>query len=149
MLTIQCDRPERFKDVSMSNTTQEKYGSSKTVSLSYNDAIDRTQTVLQEHGWGVMSRIDVATTMKEKMGVAFPDYMILGACNPLLAKEALEAEPMIGLLMPCNVVIQEMQGKIQVSVVDAIQVVSMVHNPKVDDVARRANDQLRAVLAAI
>ena len=62
----------------MSNTTQEKYGSSKIVSLSYNDAIERTQTVLQEHGWGVMSRIDVSTTMKEKMGFAFPfkDWLI-------------------------------------------------------------------------
>lgn len=133
----------------MTNTTQEKYGSTKTVDLTYPEAIARAKTVLQENGWGVMSEIDVTTTMKQKMGVDFPNYMILGACNPNLAKSALEAEPMIGLLMPCNVVIQERDGKVQVSVVDAIQVVSIVHNKTVDNVATQANDQLKAVLASI
>jgi uncharacterized protein (DUF302 family) len=133
----------------MTNTTQEKYGSTKTVALSYQDAIERACTVLQENGWGVMSRIDVSTTFKQKMGLDFPNYMILGACNPLLAKEALEADPMIGLLMPCNVVVQERNGKVQITVVDANQVVSIVHNSKVEDVGRRANEELKAVLEKI
>lgn len=133
----------------MTSTTQEKYGSSKVVSMPYAEAVARAKTVLQQHGWGVMSEIDVTTTMKQKMGVDFHNYMILGACNPTLAKQALDAEPMIGLLMPCNVVIQEREGKVQVSVVDAIQVVSIVHSSKVDEVAKQANEQLRAVLAAV
>ncbi len=133
----------------MANMTQEKYGSSKTVNLTYEEAIERTKSVLQQNGWGVMTEIDVAGTMKHKMGVDFPNYMILGACNPLLAKEALEADPLIGLLMPCNVVIQALGGKVQVSVVDAIQVVSIVHNATVSSVGERANTQLKAVLDAI
>jgi uncharacterized protein (DUF302 family) len=133
----------------MTNTTQEKYGSTKTVALPFDKAVERTRTVLQENGWGVMTEIDVTSTFKQKMGVDFPKYMILGACQPQLAKEALDAEPMIGLLMPCNVVIQERDGKVQVSVVDANQVVSIVKNSKVDDVGRRANDSLKTVLANI
>jgi uncharacterized protein (DUF302 family) len=137
------------KGMSMTNTTQEKYGSTKTVAMPFDQAVERTRSVLQENGWGVMTEIDVTTTFKQKMGVDFPRYMILGACQPQLAKEALDAEPMIGLLMPCNVVIQEREGKVQVSVVDANQVVSIVKNSKVDDVGRRANDSLKTVLANI
>jgi uncharacterized protein (DUF302 family) len=129
--------------------SREKYGSTRTVNLPFQRAIERAKEVLTANGWGIMSEIDVSTAMKQKLGLDFPPYMILGTCNPELASQALKAEPNIGLLMPCNVVVREEAGKILVSVVDAEQVVSIVGNKQVDDVARKANDQLRRALEAV
>ena len=127
----------------------EKYGSAKAVNMSFAEAVERTKVVLGENGWGVMSEIDIKGTMKQKMGVDVPAYTILGTCNPILAKQALEAEPNIGLLMPCNAIIYEKNGGIYVSVVDAEQVVSIVGNAKVDAIAKEANQQLRRALDAV
>jgi uncharacterized protein (DUF302 family) len=100
------------------------YGIRKTVSLPYEKAVERATVVLQENGFGVLTEIDIKAKMKEKLDVDFKRYMILGACNPPLAHRALQAEPEIGLLLPCNVIVYEVDDR--TSVVSAIDPGMMV-----------------------
>jgi len=100
------------------------FGIRKTVSLPYDKAVERATTVLQENGFGVLTQIDIKAKLKEKLDVDFKRYMILGACNPPLAHKALTAEPEIGLLLPCNVIVYEVDD--QTSIVSAIDPGTMV-----------------------
>jgi len=129
---------------------QNKYGFGKTVSLAFDTAIARTTEELQKEGFGILTDIDVAATLKKKLNQDMPPYRILGACNPPLAHRALEAEPSIGLLLPCNVVVREdAAGKVQVEIMDPNAVLDMVDKPAVHEVASEVRQRLERVLNAL
>lgn len=127
------------------------YGMRRTLSLSYDEAVEKTKSALQEQGFGVLSEIDMQQKLKEKLGVDSGRYVILGACNPPLAWKALQAEPEIGLLLPCNVIVYEAaDGTSVVSAVDPDSMLSVVgDNAAVAEVARDAKQRLERALQAI
>jgi uncharacterized protein (DUF302 family) len=105
---------------------------------------------LKAEEFGVLTRIDVKDTLEKKLGARLRPYVILGACNPPLARQVLEAEPQIGLLLPCNVVVQELEGgDVAVSIADPKAMFTLVHNPAVAPIADEVDARLRRVLAAI
>lgn len=119
--------------------------------LPYEAAIEAVTAALKDEGFGVLTEIDVQATMKNKLDVDFRKYVILGACNPPLAYQALSSELEIGLLLPCNVIVYEdddQQGSV-VSIVDPISMLGVVINPNLDSVAGEARTRLQRVLAAL
>lgn len=126
-----------------------KYGFARTVDMSYENAVERVKAALKEEGFGVLAEIDVRRAMQEKLGIDFPKYVILGACNPQLANRALSLEPHVGLLLPCNVVVREQAGVTEVSVIDARQMMAFVGNQALAPVAEEANQRLSRALAAL
>jgi uncharacterized protein (DUF302 family) len=108
-------------------------------------AVERVRAELKAEGFGVLCEIDVQATLREKLGVEQQPYTILGACNPGLAHQALSAEPQLGTLLPCNVVVYERDGQTQVSAIDAVRMLSIVGN---DDLAPIA-EEVRARLASV
>ncbi len=127
-----------------------QYGFGKTVSYAFDEAISRVTQALQAEGFGILSDIDVAATLKKKLDVAMPPYRILGACNPPLAHRAIEAEPSIGLLLPCNVVVrQDEQGKVQVEFMDTDAVLKLVDKPAIAALATEVRQRLERVMHAL
>jgi uncharacterized protein (DUF302 family) len=128
-----------------------QYGFENTIEgISYDRAVERVTNELKKEGFGVLTEIDVKATLKKKLNVDFRRYVILGACNPDLAHQALEAEPHIGLLLPCNVVVQETaKGGVIVSIADPRAMFAIVDNKDVAPVAEDANTRLRRVIDAI
>lgn len=113
-------------------------------------ALENVTAALKNEGFGVLSDIDIQKAMKEKLGVEMPAYRILGACNPPLAHRALQAEPEIGLLLPCNVTVREGDdGKVNVGFLDPQTMVQMTGNPEVAKVADDAGERLRRVQSAL
>ena len=126
-----------------------KYGFGKTVPMDFERAIDVVTEALKTEGFGVLTDIDVQATLKQKLGEDMPPYRILGACNPPLAHRALTAEPSIGLLLPCNVVVrQEDNGTVHVECMDPAVVLDLVDNPVVHAQAQDVRQRLDRVLAA-
>lgn len=126
------------------------FGFGKPVALAFDDAIDKVTEVLQTEGFGVLSDIDVAAKMKEKLGEDMPPYRILGACNPPLAHQAVSAVPDIGLLLPCNVLVrQDDAGQVYVSFMDPEAVMSLVGDPGVEPLAAEVKGRLERVMAAL
>ncbi len=125
------------------------YGIGKLVQRPFDETLARTRDALKEQGFGVMCEIDVQATMKEKLGVEGDRYVILGACNPPLAHRALTAEPDIGLLLPCNVVVYETGEGTRVSAIDAELMLGFVGNPELGDVAAQVRRKLSTVIESV
>lgn len=126
------------------------YGQHITISGPFAFAVEKVTAALRNEGFGVLSDIDIQKAMKEKLGVEMPAYRILGACNPPLAHRALQVEPEIGLLLPCNVTVREGEdGKVMVGFLDPQMMVQMTSNPAVADVADEAGARLRRVQLAL
>ena len=126
------------------------YGFSTQIAKPFDVVIDLVTNALQVEGFGVMSDIDVQATLKNKLGVDSRPYRILGACNPHFAHQALTAEPEIGLLLPCNVVVQALDdGEIKVSFIDPQAMLQVVQNPEVSAIAGQVEERLRRVCRAL
>ncbi|SHF22223.1 Uncharacterized conserved protein, DUF302 family [Acidocella aminolytica 101 = DSM 11237] len=116
----------------------------------FEDAVEATKAMLKQHGFGVLTSIDVQTTLKEKLGVDFRPYRILGACNPQMAYKALQAEDKIGTMLPCNVILQDRgDGTIEISAVDPVASMQAIDNPALGEVAQKVREQLKAVIDGI
>ncbi len=125
------------------------YYFAKTIDLPFEQAIERTVAALKTHGFGVLTRIDVQGTLKEKIGAEFRPYVILGACNPRMAHEALKAEDKIGTMLPCNVVVQAIDGKTEVAAVDPVASMQAIDNDALAAIAGKVRDALKAVVADV
>ena len=123
------------------------YHFSKTVDMSFDDAIENVTAELKKEGFGILTEIDVKATLKKKLDVDFRNYRILGACNPPFAYKALLAEEKIGTMLPCNVVVQEHEdGRVEVSAVDPKASMQAVENPKLGQVADDIQAKLKKVI---
>ncbi|MFA4936655.1 MAG: DUF302 domain-containing protein [Candidatus Methanoperedens sp.] len=125
------------------------YTYKKTVPLGYADAVARVKDELKEEGFGVLTEIDVKQTLKTKLNVDFEDYIILGACNPPLAYQALTAERDIGVLLPCNVIVYTQNGKTFVSAVLPTVQLGKVGNPKLIPIAEQVETKLKKVVNTV
>lgn len=126
------------------------YGFGKAVSLPFDQAIARVTELLQSEGFGVLTDIDVAATMKKKLGAQMAPYRILGACNPVLAQQAIAADPSIGLLLPCNVVVRQDEAlAVHVEFMDPVAVLDLVRRPGIERLAGEVRARLERVLAAL
>ena len=127
-----------------------KYYFSKTVNLSFDDAIEKVMAELKKEGFGVLTDIDVKQTLKKKLDVDFKKYRILGACNPSFAYKALQAEDKIGTMLPCNVIVQEIdEGQVEVAAIDPVASMQAVPNPALKDVAEEVQAKLKKVIENI
>jgi uncharacterized protein (DUF302 family) len=127
-----------------------QYSFNKIVEMPFDDAVNRVVDELKKEGFGVLTDIDVQTTLKKKLGVDFKKYRILGACNPHFAYKALQAEIRIGTMLPCNVIVQEIeQGKIEVSAIDPIASMQSIENPKLKDIADQVQAKLKKVVESL
>ncbi len=123
------------------------YSFSRKVNLSYEQALEKVTSELQKEGFGVLTEIDVKETMKKKLDIDTNKYKILGACNPPLAHQALSAEPEIGLLLPCNVVVFEDQaGKTTIAAIDAKAMMSVVGREDILPIAEQVNEKMQRVI---
>ncbi|HEV2579389.1 MAG TPA: DUF302 domain-containing protein [Ktedonobacteraceae bacterium] len=125
------------------------YGFGTRLPLPYYDAVGRVKDALKTEGFGVLTEIDVRKTMREKLGVEMEPYVILGACNPPLAHRALEMEPDIGLLLPCNVVVRADGLGSRVDIADPRAMLGIVGNEELNAVAEEARQRLQRVVTAL
>ena len=134
----------------MNTTNTAKYVFGKTVNLKFEQAVTRVTEELAKEGFGVLTEIDVAATLKKKLGKDIAPYKILGACNPQFAHRAIELEPQIGTLLPCNVVVRvDADGSTLVEIMDPDAVLSLVDRPEIGEIAGEVRQRLERVLAAL
>lgn len=125
------------------------YTFDRKIAGTFNDVVERTIAALKKEGFGVLTDIDVSATMKAKLGVEFRPYRILGACNPPLAHQALQAEDKIGAMLPCNVIVQEKANGIEVSAVDPLAGMERIGNPELSGIAGEVAGKLKKVMDSI
>ena len=126
------------------------YHFSKTVRMPFAAAVEATTEALKHHGFGVLTKIDVKETLKNKLNVDFHPYLILGACNPKMAYQALQAEDKIGTMLPCNVVLQQhADGGVEISAIDPVASMQAITNPKLGGVANQVRTLLQDVIKDI
>ena len=126
------------------------YQNSKTVNLSYEDAIIKITEELKKEGFGILTEIDVKETLKKKLDVDFRKYKILGACNPPLAYKALSLEENIGVMLPCNVIVQETKdGSVRVSAINPMVAMQSVSNANLGSVAEEVSGKLKKVIDSL
>ena len=126
-----------------------QYGFSKTVDLPYEQTIEKVTAELKKEGFGVLTFIVVKETLKQKINVDFKKYAILGACNPPIAHRALQEEEELGLLLPCNVIVYEKDGKTRVSIFDPMVMTWIMENDNMKPIATEVQEKLQRVLNAI
>ena len=128
-----------------------RYGIGTTVPLDYDRAVDATRNALASKGFGILSEIDVAATMKKKLGVDFRPYVILGACNPPLAHRGLTAERDLGLLLPCNVIVYaaDEPGHSVVAAMDPVEALELTGNESIRPIAEEVKERLTSVLRQV
>ena len=123
------------------------YTFSKSIPLDFETALARTKEELKREGFGVLTEIDVQATLRQKLNVDFWKYKILGACNPPFAHQALQAEPRIGTLLPCNVVVQELpDGRTEVSAINPLVSMKTIGNPRLETIGSQVAAKLQAVV---
>lgn len=124
------------------------YYFSKITNASFEEVLTKVAVELKKEGFGILTEIDVKETLKKKLDVTFQKYKILGACNPPFAYEALQAENKIGMLLPCNVIVQELpDGKVEVAAIDPAQSMQVVGNPALKIVSEQVQAKLRNVIS--
>ena len=134
----------------MSDTTENKLGIVVHLTTNYETALAQTVDALKVEGFGVLTEIDVKETFKKKLGVDFPAYKILGACNPPLAHRALTAAPEVGLLLPCNVTVRQLEdGRIEVALIDPLMMMGVINNPALKPIADEAQARLERVAQSL
>lgn len=126
-----------------------RYGMGTEVSMGFDEAVEKVTAALKDEGFGVLTTIDVQKTLKEKIDVDRSPYVILGACAPQFAHQALELEPEIGLLLPCNVIVYEEDGATKVSAMDPEAALSLAENPDIAPVAREVRQRIERVIGTL
>jgi uncharacterized protein (DUF302 family) len=134
------------KEPASTSSIRLNYGYGRSLDLPFDVAVQRTRDSLKSQGFGVLCEIDIKEKLKEKIGVDFANYVILGACNPPLAYQALQQEMNLGLLLPCNVVVYEKGGVSYVAAIDAAKMLSIVGNPALEATAGQVNEKLQRVI---
>ncbi len=126
------------------------YCFTKTVPTGFDETIEKVTAALGERGFGVLTTIDVKATLKKKIDVDVPSYTILGACNPGFAHKALQAEPLIGTMLPCNVVVRETEdGRVEVAAVDPVASMQAIDNPDLGKIAGEVRNLLREMVESL
>lgn len=125
------------------------YVIARDTDLPFGRALERARALLQEAGYGILSEIDVRAKLEEKLGIEREPYVILGACNPPLAKQGLDAEPDLGALLPCNVVVYEREGRTRVAAVEPGAMLSVVGNAELDPIAEQVRKDLTGVVEQV
>lgn len=125
------------------------YGFRRTVELSFGDAVERIKSTLKDEGFGVLTEIDMKAKFKEKLDKDFGEYVILGACNPGFAFQSLGIEMDLGLLLPCNAVVYERNGKIVIGMIDAEKMLGLTGRSELADMAKEVNSRLERALASV
>lgn len=134
----------------MSEFTENKLGFMVHLKTDHQTALTKTIAALKEEGFGVLTEIDVSETMKKKLNVEFPAYKILGVCNPPLALRSLTVTPEVGLLLPCNVTVRELEdGHNEVALIDPQMMLGVISNPELEPVAREARARLERVVRSL
>lgn len=127
-----------------------KIGTGRDVDCSYEEALSRAEEALKREGFGILTRVDVRATMREKIGQELPPFTILGACNPLLAHRALMLQPEVGLLLPCNVVVRRLpSGKTRIEAIHATAIASIFANSELATVTHEVSERLSRVVASL
>lgn len=126
-----------------------KYGYTKQIDLPFTEAVAKVKEALAEKGFGVLTEIDVKTTMKKKLDVDYDNYVILGACNPHLAHRALQSEKEIGLLLPCNVIVYENNGTVYASAIVPSVALGVVANDSLNGIAQEAEEGLLGAIDSV
>ena len=123
------------------------YYISRTLTVPFDQAVARTEAALKEEGFGVISRIDIQAALKEKIGVDFRPYVILGACNPALAHQALQLEDKVGTMLPCNVLVQELErGRSEVAAIDPVASMQAIDNAELTEKAKMVRHKLSGAI---
>lgn len=126
------------------------YYMAATLQMPFDEAIERTEAALKAEGFGVLTRVDIQETLKSKIDVDFRPYTILGACNPKLAHEALQLEDKVGIMLPCNVVVQQSEdGAVEVAAIDPVASMQAIDNPALREAAMVVRDKLMLAIKAL
>ena len=124
-----------------------QYYISKTIKdISFDQAIEKTTALLKDEGFGVLTDIDMQATLKKKLNVDRKPYRILGACNPGFANKALDAEDKVGLMLPCNIIVQELDGAVEVAAIDPVAAMSSIGNDGLSEIANEVKIKLKNVI---
>ncbi len=125
------------------------YYFSKKITLGFEEAIEKVIDALKSEGFGILTEIDVKETLKKKLNVDFRPYRILGACNPPFAYKALQAEDKVGIMLPCNVIVQEKENGVEIAAVDPVASMQAIDNPKLGEIANEIRQRLHRVIDSL